>query len=212
MKESIFAYIYDLLSMVFEDEPLKEKITSVILFGSVAKKSYDKKSDIDLFFDIKNKEEAKDIEVRLRNILKSFEVKSQKTWVLKGINLPICFIVGCLEDKTWEGIREEIISSGILLYGPYKEIPKNIKHYFLFYYSLKDLNKKNKMKFIRNLFGYRLIKDRKEYKQVGLLEKIKGSKLSSNTILVPLEDMPLIKKLFNDFKVKYKIMETWVRI
>ena len=54
MKESIFAYIYDLLSMVFEDEPLKEKITSVILFGSVAKKSYDKKSDIDLFFDIKN--------------------------------------------------------------------------------------------------------------------------------------------------------------
>ncbi|MBU0628993.1 MAG: nucleotidyltransferase domain-containing protein [Nanoarchaeota archaeon] len=212
MNETILAYIYDFLSMAFEDSYIKEKINEVILFGSVAKESYDKKSDIDLFFDIKIKEETDAIEERLKVILGSFEVKAEKTWKLKGVKLPIKFIVGSLGDKTWENLREEIISSGILLYGSYKELPEDIKHYFLFYYSLRDLNRKNKMKFIRNLFGYRIMKDRKEYKQAGLLEKIGGSKLSSNAILVPLGDLSRVKKLFNDFKVKYKIMETWVRI
>ena len=212
MNETVLSYIYDFLSMVFEDSPTKEKINEVILFGSVAKKSHDKKSDIDMFFNVKNKEETDAVETRLKTILKSFEVKAENTWKIKGVKLPIKLIVGSLSDQTWENLREEIISSGILLYGSYKEMPKDIKHYFLFYYSLKDLNRKNKMKFIRHLFGYRIMKDRKEYKQSGLLEQINGSKLSSNAILVPLGDLPEVKKLFNNFKINYKIMETWVRI
>ena len=122
MKE-IIAYVYDFLSMVFEDE-VKEKIKEVILFGSVAKGTFDKKSDIDLFFNIKEKKDEKEIEEKLKSILKSFEVKSEKTWALKNIKLPISFIAGNLEDKTWKNIKEEIISSGILLYGEYKENPE----------------------------------------------------------------------------------------
>lgn len=211
MTEAIVAYFYDFLSMVFEDSNIKGRINGIILFGSVAKKSNDKKSDIDLFFDIKNKDDSDDVEGDLRKILKSFEIKAEKTWGLKGIELPISFIVGSLEDKVWEGIKDEIISSGIVLYGAYKEMSTNVKHNSLFYYSLRDLDRKNKMKFIRRLFGYTLMKDGKEYKERGLLEKINGLKLASNTILVPSGDTVTIKKIFNEFKVKYKIMETWVR-
>jgi predicted nucleotidyltransferase len=197
--------------MVFENKELKEKIKGTILFGSVAKKMHDKKSDIDLFFDIKDNSDTAFVEDNLKTILKSFEIKAEQTWNLKGTKLPISFIVGSLEEKTWENLREEIISSGVMLYGSYKEIPKNVKHYALFYYSLKNLDRKNKMKFIRKLFGYALKKDKKEYRQQGLLGKINGLKLSSNVILIPLEDIVNVKNIFHKFNVKYRTMETWIR-
>ena len=210
MKE-ILAYVYDFLSMVFEDG-IKGKIKEVILFGSAAKGTFDKKSDIDLFFNVKEKKDEKEIEEKLRSILKSFEIKSEKTWDLKNIKYPISFITGSLEDKTWKNLRDEIISSGILLYGSYKEIPKNLNHNYLFYYSLSDLSRKNKMKFIRRMFGYNLKKGNNNYKREGFLKQIKGLKLGSNAILIPSNEIIKIKKIFNDFKINYKLIETWLRL
>jgi len=208
----ILSYIYDFLSMVFEDELMRDKINNVILFGSVAKGVYDKKSDIDLFFDVKDKNDKITVEKNLRDILKPFEIKAEKTWSLRGINLPINFIVDSLESNTWRNLKDEIISSGIILYGPYKEMPENLEHYFLFYYSLNNLDRKDKMKFIRKFFGYSLKKKDKEYKQRGLLEGMNGTKLSSSAILIPYRDVLNVKSIFNKFKVRYKIREVWMRI
>lgn len=202
------AYIYDFLSIVFENE-ISKKISEIILFGSVAKKSFDKKSDIDLFFNVKEKNE--EIEKELKSILKSFEIKAEKTWGLKKVKFPINFIVGSLEDETWKNLREEIISSGILLYGEYKLMPKNSNHNYLFYYSLSNLQRKEKMKFIRKMFGYSLKRGKKEYGQEGFLKEINGLKLGSNVILFPPQEILKIKKIFSDFKIKYKIIESWVR-
>jgi len=206
MKE--LAYIYDFLSMVFENETSK-KISDIILFGSVAKKSSDKKSDIDLFFNVKD--ENKEVEKELRTILKSFEIKAEKTWELKKIKLPINFIVGSLEDETWKNIRDEISSSGILLYGEYRQMPDNLTHNYLFYYSLSNLDRKEKMKFIRKMFGYSLKRGKKEYEQGGFLKEINGLKLGSNVILSPPHEVLKIKKIFSEFKIKYKIIESWIR-
>ena len=182
-----------------------------MLFGSVAKLSSDKKSDIDLFFNVKDKKEEKGIEEKLKSILKSFEVKAEKTWGLKKIKLPINFIVGSLEDETWKNLRDEIISSGILLYGQYKEMPENLSHNYLFYYSLNNLSRKNKMKFIRKMFGYSLKRNKIKYEQKGFLKEIAGLKLGSNTILIPFNEVVKIKKLFKDFDINYKIIENWIR-
>jgi len=208
MKE-IIAYIYDFLSMVFENE-VKDKIKEIILFGSVAKNSFDKKSDIDLFFNVIGNE--KEVEEKLKSILKSFEVKAEKTWALKKIKFPINFIIGSLEDETWKNLREEIISSGILLYGQYKEMPENLKHNYLFYYSLNNLPRKNKMKFIRKMFGYGLKRGKKKYEQEGFLKEINGLKIGPNAILAPSQETQKIKKMFEDFKIKYKIIESWIRV
>ena len=94
------AYIYDFLSMVFEEKKLMENINEVILFGSVAKGTHDKKSDIDLFFNIKNIKEIKNIEENLKNILKSFEIKADKTWTLKKVSFPINFKNGLDKEGT----------------------------------------------------------------------------------------------------------------
>ena len=203
------SYVYDFLSMVFEEKSLKGKIRNVVLFGSVAKKSYDKDSDVDLFFDVKS--DADVVENSLRKVLKNFEVGAEKTWRLKGIELPIKFIVGSLGDKEWSNIKDEIISSGIVLYGDYKEMPKDIKHYMLFYYSLSNLDRKSKMKLIRRMFGYVLKKGKKEYKQKGFLEGVGGVKLASNVVLVSFRDAVKVKSIFSEFKVKYRIMEAWLR-
>ena len=209
MKE-VISYIYDFLSMVFEDG-VGTKIKEAILFGSVAKKSFDGKSDIDLFFNVKNKDEEKEIEEELKGILKSFEVKAEKTWGLKKIKHPISFIVGALEDEKWKNLRDEIISSGISLYGQYKEMPENLGHNYLFYYSLNKLDRKDKMRFIRKMFGYGLKKGKKEYKQEGLLKEVGGLKISSNAVLVSSQEVLRIKKLFKEFKISYRIIESWVR-
>ena len=208
---NIFSYIYDFLSLVFENDEIKNEIKSIVLFGSVAKGVYDKKSDIDLFFDVKHWKNKETIERNLKSVLKSFEIKAEKTWNLKGMKFPINFIVDSLESETWTNLKDEIISSGIVLFGDYKETPENVEHLFLFYYTLNNLNRKNKMKFIRKFFGYSIRKKDKEYKQKGLLEVMGGIKLSSNVILIPSRDVLNVKNVFNEYKIKYKIKEIWIR-
>ncbi|MBS3075272.1 nucleotidyltransferase domain-containing protein [Candidatus Pacearchaeota archaeon] len=208
----ILAYIYDFLSIVFENEEIIDEIKEIILYGSYAKKTYDEESDIDLFFNIKNKDKSKEVEEKLKKTLKSFEIKAEKTWKLKNIDIPISFIVGSLNDEMWKGIKDEIASSGIILYGTYKELPEKVSHYILFSYSLNNLKRKEKMKFIRTVFGYSLIKNKKEYKQKGILESIDGKKLSSNALLIPSKESLKIKKIFSEFKIKYNVFESWVRI
>ena len=212
MNEKIIAYLYDFLSMVFEEGDIKDKIEEIIVFGSVARGSFDKKSDIDLFFNVKNAEESAEIERVVRRIQKSFEVKAEKTWGLKKIKLPMSIIVGSLKDKTWEALKEEITSSGIILYSTYKEIPEKLNHNYLLYYSLTNLSRKNKMKFIRRLFGYSQKIMKKEYRQKGFLEEISGLKLASNALLVPAQEVKKIKDVFKEFKVEYNIIEAWIRL
>lgn len=208
----ILSYVYDFLSMVFENKDIINEIKEIILYGSYAKKSSDKESDIDLFFNIKNKDKSKEIEEELKKILKSFEIKAEKTWKLKKINLSISIIAGNLEDENWKGIKDEIASSGIILYSQYKEMPEKVSHYILFSYSLNNLKRKEKMKFIRTMFGYSLVKNKKEYKQKGILDEINGKKLSSNAVLIPSQESLKIKKIFSEFKIKYNLFDTWIRI
>lgn len=208
----IYPYIYDFLSQVFEEESLKNEIKEIILFGSVAKNTYDKKSDIDLFFHIKNKEKIREIEETIKKILKIFEIKAEKTWHLKKMNFPINILVGSLNDELWKGIKDEIASSGIILYSGYKELPEKINHYLLFSYSLNNLKRKDKMRIIRTLLGYKLKKGKKEYIQKGILGKINGIKLASNVVLVPMNESIKLKKIFNENKINYKVFDSWIRI
>jgi hypothetical protein len=76
---------------------------------------------------------------------------------------------------------------------------------------LRELPQKEKMRFLRKLFGYTIKKGEKCYKQNGILENIGGTKLSSNTILVPKEKSGDIRKVLNEFKLKRKIKDVWIK-
>lgn len=204
----IIAYVYDFLSHIFEE---KISLKKVILFGSVARNEFDKNSDIDLFIEPKQKSKIKETEKKIKEIKKRFEYEKEHTWKLKNIDYPIKEIIGNLEDLTWKTLKEDIISNGIMLYGKYEELPKKIKHYTLINYSLKNLEQKKKMQFLRTLFGYSVKKNKKIYKQEGLMHQTNGKKLTKNIILIPLDEVTKIKNLFDKFKIKMEMREVWLK-
>lgn len=206
----LFPYIYEYISLLFENAEIKRLTKKIILFGSVARGDFDTESDIDIFLEV-HPSVAKKIEEQVRKTEKRFSVISEKRWVPQGIRNPIKTIVGNLQESRWRELRSDIASSGITLYGKFESLPKNIKHHALFSYSLSKLPQRRKMKLLRTVFGYSVKKKTKLYKQTGMLEEIGGEKLGPNSILVPLEKSREMQKLFNSFKVTPKIHEVWIK-
>jgi predicted nucleotidyltransferase len=209
MKQSdVISYVFDFLSTLFEKEEVSEKISRVLLYGSVARGNFTKDSDIDLFFEVKN---VKDENLNLASYIRAFEVNSRKTWGLKGISLPIKCIVGRLDDEVWANLREEMIGYSIQLYGGFEALPDNLEQYVLFTYSMQNLGKNTQMKFLRKLLGYKLKRNGKTYITQGRLEKSKGIKLGTHSIAVRLGESENFKKLFGAFKVKIQIRHILIK-
>lgn len=209
-QSAVYPYVYDFLSIVSENCNIGD-FKNIILFGSAARGNSDKKSDIDLFFDITDSSQIEKMQNILKKSLKSFESKNLKTWNLKGIDLPIKFIADNLNNIKWASLKEDIISNGISLFGKFEALPENITHHALFHFSLKNLKRKDKMKFLRRMFGYNNVKKGKVYWHKGSLEKYQGIKLGPNSVLFPLKEVENAKSIFKPFKIKTKIMEIWKR-
>ncbi len=67
------------------------------------------------------------------------------------------------------------------------------------------------MQFLRTLFGYSVKKNKKIYKQEGLMHQTNGKKLTKNIILIPLDEVTKIKKLFDKFKIKMDMRDVWLK-
>lgn len=195
---------------MFDRKEFEGKIRKIILFGSIVRGNFDKKSDIDIFIDVKNRSDINFVNKRLPDVISEFEIEAKETWDLESIKFPLKCVVGNLEDKTWIELKKELSINGIVLYGKYEFLPKNIKHCSMFKYSLTNLDKNNKMKFIRKLFGYETKKNNKVYKHKGILDHMEGKKISQNLILVPVEESLNLQKSFNSFKISFKIKEVWI--
>lgn len=202
-KEIIISYLYDFLSDLMNSLNNK-KINQIILFGSVAKNDFDEESDIDLFIDTEE-----NIEKEYKNALFNFEKRSERTWKLKDVNYPINSIRDNLKKEKWNDLRQEISSNGIILYGKYKKESKELQHKIIITYSIKKLNINKKMKIIRELNGYKNIKNKKEYVQKGLIEKTNSKKIDTNTIIIRYDYLDEFKQVFKENKVDYIIKDIW---
>jgi|SRR3989339_471696 len=178
----------------------KVEADEIILFGSSARGEADKESDIDIFFNIRKEERntKKIIKVELDKFYKS---RIYETFKLKGISNLIKFEIGNLDD--WK-LKRSIISDGILLYGKYKEVPKDKRGFVHFYLNpIKIIAKRNKI--IRELFG----RTEKKYARKGMVEIIGGKKISSSSFIVPIEKSNEISIFLNKEKAKYTLFEFW---
>lgn len=210
MKQNeILAYLYDFISMLLEQKIVKDNIDQVILFGSVARDDFDEQSDIDLFVEIKDLSKRDAIEQKIKETINIFEIKSDTTWKLRKISLPIKAIIGKLKEPSWSSLHKEIISSGIVAYGSYKEVPKDLQHYALVSYSINKISQNKKMRFLRKIYGCRTKKKDKIYTQQGMLSSLGGEKIGTNQMLLKGNDFKKILDLIKDFKVPYKIKEIW---
>ena len=86
----LISYAIDFVSFLLQNIKDKDKINSIILFGSVARDENDKESDIDLFIDTKEK-----IEDEINKIKNNFHdsIKYKKYWALLGIKNDLNIIV-----------------------------------------------------------------------------------------------------------------------
>jgi len=210
-RNELLAYVMDFLSLLYFKEEFLDKIRSIVLFGSVARGNFDKKSDVDLFIDIRDKEDTKKIQNIVDMALNEFELKAKETWHIRNIKNPIKPILGSLKDESWSELKKELESYGILLYGNVNANTQGLNSYSLFEYSLKNFKQKERVAFQRELLGYRSKKGKKVYEQKGILNKIDGKKLENNNIMVPTKEALSLQKIFTQNKVTPKIKEIWIR-
>ncbi len=188
---------------------LKERPLEIILFGSAARGDFHQDSDIDLFINVKSKPLQKEIDQMVRKAILEFENASSNSWSLKGITFPLKVIAGDLDSEQWAALKREIISTGIVIYGKYQVLPQKLNRYYLLSFDLKNLKPKTKVKFIRQLYGYSSKKEKKVYHHSGILPE-KGIRINQNTLLISTDHYKSFLTLFQQFKVKYQIRETWM--
>lgn len=208
-QHELYSYVYDFISLLMEDFEIFTYVRTIILFGSVVRDDFHKKSDIDIFIDVSNN--IDNTSNKVKKTLNIFETKSKKTWVLRGINLPLKVIVDDLNNEKWNSLREEIGSYGKILYGKYEHTSSKLTRYFLFTFEIKSLYQREKMAFLRALYGYTSKKGDKIYSQKKLLHQTQGIKISANTILISPDKFPEIKLLLVKNKVKYTLKEIWMK-
>lgn len=206
-QNEIFAYVFDFVHFLM-DNLGSYSFRGIILFGSVARGDFGPGSDIDLFIDATK--DLRALELIVKKSQREFESASSRSWRLRKIELPLRPIVGDLNSSRWSALKREIISSGITLFGEYRELPKNQKHFFLFSISLKGLKPRLKVKFIRRLYGYQTKKEKKTYRHFGMLEQEKAVKLNPSTLLVPAVAYKELYSLIKEFKIKCRVREVWM--
>ena len=196
--KELIAYAHSFISFVF---PKIKGIKEIILFGSVAREEAEKESDIDLFFDVNEKDENQIKEIIKTELKKYYKSKIAETWLLKGIKNPIKIEVGDLNK--WK-LKRSIISQGITLFGEHKELPENLKKYFYFNIEpINNISKRNRI--IRKLFG------RKEnnYETIGIIKQDNGKKLTPTSFFCPQENLNNIIELLKKEKINYFFFEFW---
>lgn len=200
-RETLISYALSFASFLL-DTKIGAKINKIILFGSVARGDFTKESDIDLFIDTKEKfvDEIDKILILFK------ESQINKIWQLKGANNDISLKNGDL--KKW-GLRREVISSGIMLYGKYNELPDETRYYLLVQIEVKNKNSAEQMHIWRELYGYVQKVGNKSYVKKGLVEIDGGRKLGKATFIVLMENRKSIIDFLNKNKIRYSLNEVW---
>lgn len=176
------------------------EINSIILFGSVAKNTFDKESDIDLFIET-NEKNADKINSLLDLYKKTEEYGKFK---IEGIKNDISIKIGKL--KKWKDLKRSIISGGIILYGGYQGKPDNLSHKLLFSINLENLKRAEKIKIWRKVYGYQQKAGNKVYSFKGIAER----KIGKGAFLIPIEKLQEIKDYFIKNKIKHSFFDVWM--
>jgi|SRR3989344_1503584 len=178
----------------------KIDVDEIILFGSVARGEATESSDIDLFFNAKDKfnEKKNLIEEEIKKFYKS---QIYEQYNLRGIKNKFSFEIGNL--NSWK-LKRSIISEGIVLYGKYKELPSNLKGNVLFNLApIKDVTKRNRI--MRALYG----RKEKNYISKGIIKELNGKEISSSVFIIPLDKSEKVRTILEKERVEFNFFEFW---
>lgn len=205
-KKDALPYVYDFTRILAGK--IDGKAKDIILFGSVARGDFGRESDVDIFVSAPRSKMAA-VQKAIDSAQNEFEIYVEHTWKLQGMDLPIKCIVGDINSPRWSELKREIISSGISLYGKYKELPEELKHYFIFSFNLARLKSNEMVAAVRKIYGYSTKKGEKTYKHDGLLDDVGGEKMNPGVIMVPADSYKKVYDFFRASKISFRIREIW---
>lgn len=206
-QEELFSYAYDFISQLLDQEEALKAVRKIILFGSVVRGDFHEDSDVDIFIDTLA---APALEKIVKKEQSLFEKRIEKTWALRGIALPLKIQVGDLNHPRWEALRDQIAQYGKIVYGPYEQAPRGLRHFVLITYELGKLKQKHKMAFLRVLYGYKTSAGKKQYLQKGRLESGEGKRIGANSLLLPRDRLPEIRSILTKYRVAHTLKDVWM--
>ena len=180
---------------------LAAKIGRIMLYGSVAKSTSGKDSDVDVFIESEKStgKLRKDIDFALKEFYRSKEAIIFK---LEGINNEIKPKTGRLDD--WPDLKRSILSDGIVLWGRMEYgKPKGTKHMVIFHW---DKVEKNRGAFLNKLYGFSIGGKRYE----GIISRYGGSKLGKSCVMLPISYREEMIEIMKKYKVSAKAVEVFV--
>jgi predicted nucleotidyltransferase len=196
MNKDIISYAEHFSSFLLQNasESAFRNIKEIILFGSVSRGEAAKASDVDIFVDVLK--EDKNTEREVSTAVKRFYETEifRKYWKLLGIENEIKCIVGKLEK--WKDLEQSIVADGLILYGKYGGPIKGKTSLLVYWGKVKPDSKRVFLS--KKLYGYTYKK--KEY--MGILEGTESLKLSSNCLLVPLENSKPVLHVFKELGIR----------
>ena len=201
--------IIDFVNMASDIPNLKV----AVLFGSVVKGEFHKKSDIDilLLFDSKNNpevgKESKIAHKIASDILSKYDISHSFSFVMENINKPY------LDAQ----FLRTVVNEGIIIWAlpEVKILEKkhpNMEPANIFSYSLTSLKPKGKMAVHRALYGYKVDKTVKGKRYLNETKGIvgeRGEKLGDGVFMVPSRASEEVIDIFKKYKVKYNKKDIW---
>ena len=195
------AYAYDLISyMMLQREFIKINVNKIILFGSVARGDYTKKSDIDLFFH-SNKKNKEIIYKISQNFVNS---ERHTKWEVQGVKNEFHIIVANLSKNKWEGLRQNLDKNAIMLYTRYQNKDEYERRY-LIKWNTSGTNVKQRMGISRFVNGYN--QNTKTY--IGFVERTSAKKISNSVLLTNKLGLKELKDFFKKIKITYFVTEVF---
>ena len=198
MSKDIMAYAMEFASFLVDrtgDADMKN-IRDIILFGSVARGTGDKESDVDIFVNL-----FKDgnIEGRIDKIRDEFyDTEICKKWRLRGIKNDIRIIAGRLEK--WKELKISILDDGISLYSKYTGLAGGKQNVIIFWDNVRPESKRVLLS--KKLYGYNY----KKMRHKGLVELTGSTKLGANCIITDTGSSKRMLEVFKELSVTPKTM------
>lgn len=200
--------IYNLVSRLIKNNIILSNLRNIILFGSVSRGDYNENSDINIFIDIKNIKFQLKVKDILNKVVNDYENE------VGNVKFRFNIIVSDLSLEKWNSLKKEIKKSYKILYSDNnngnKGINKILDKKIIISYDIKKLNQKDKVSFLRRLYGYKQIVNNKKYVQRGLLDDISGKKLGVNSILIYNSEKDKIIILFKKYKIRFETVEVYI--
>lgn len=184
----------------------KGNAVAAILFGSIARGDFDRRSDIDVLLIYRSKDELdsdKDLFDRLP-LVEGREVQ----------------IVARTLDELKESDKvflSNVFKEGILLFareplGLKASDLLGLKPYRIFIYSMKGLDADEKKRLIAALYGYSTKKKvgekRYKYEYRGLVDR--GMKLGKNSFLIEEERAKEVESVLRSYGVQFRSISVWL--